>query len=83
MISDPDYQKKRMDSYKKSCLEKYGVENTYAVKEFIEKKKQTCLKRYGVEYSTQNEEVKRKAIETNLQTHCTSGAVWSYFMASS
>lgn len=69
MISDPDYQKKRMNSYKKSCLAKYGVENTYAVKEFIEKKKQTCLKKYGVEYSTQNEDVKRKTRETNLQKY--------------
>lgn len=69
MISDPDYQKKRMNSYKKNCLAKYGVDNTYAVKEFIEKKKQTCLERYGVEYSTQNEEVKKKIRETNLQKY--------------
>lgn len=69
MISDPDYQKKRMNSYRKTCLEKYGVDNTYAVKEFIEKKKKSYLEHYGVEHPSQSAEFQEKVKETCLEKY--------------
>lgn len=69
MISDPDYQKKRMDSYRKTCLEKYGVENVYQLEEVKEKKKKSYLKHYGVEHPSQSSEFQKKVKETCLEKY--------------
>lgn len=69
MISDPDYQKKRMDSYKKSCLEKYGVENVYQLEKVKEKKKKSYLDHYGVEHPSQSMEFQEKVKETCLEKY--------------
>jgi G:T-mismatch repair DNA endonuclease (very short patch repair protein)/glutathione peroxidase-family protein len=42
--------KEKIEKFKKTCMEKYGVENPSQNKIVQEKKKQTCLKNYGVEY---------------------------------
>lgn len=49
-----------------TCLEKYGVENTFQAEKFKEKAKETRIKKYGVEYSGQIKESKEKRKETNL-----------------
>ena len=53
-------------SYKKTCLEKYGVENAFQSTEAQEKHKQTCLRKYGVENVSQASEFKEKKKQTSL-----------------
>jgi len=52
--------------YKDSMNLKYGVNNSFQLKDFREKSKQTCLEKYGVEYASQNNDIKNKAKETNI-----------------
>ena len=44
-----NYKKSLVKNYKKSCLEKYGVDNSFKNKEVQERAKETCLKKYGAE----------------------------------
>lgn len=39
----------KYNTYKQTCIEKYGVENTFQSEEKKQKIKQTCLERYGNE----------------------------------
>lgn len=59
----------KKERYKKTCLEKYGVENPSKSKKIKEKRKQTNLEKYGVEYPIQNQEVKNKTRQTNLKRY--------------
>lgn len=64
-----DYQKccrycKMKETYKQTCLRKYGIENVLKLKSIIEKKKQTCLQKYGVENTSNLKSVKEKAKKT-------------------
>ena len=54
---------------KKTCLEKYGVDNYNKTKESKEKIKQTCLEKYGVEYFWQSDECKEKIKQTCLEKY--------------
>lgn len=49
---------------KRTCLEKYGVENPNQAKEIKEKIKKTNLEKYGTEMTLNNPEIRRKAEET-------------------
>jgi hypothetical protein len=53
---------------KKTCMDKYGVENAGMVPEKIEKIKETCLKKYGGHPKT-NKEVQEKWKETCMQKY--------------
>lgn len=54
---------------KKTCLEKYGVENYIQTKEFREKVKQTCLEKYGETHSSKDPEVYNKKKQTWLKKY--------------
>jgi len=55
----PDFFKKLVN-YKKTMMDKYGVEYPIQNYEIKEKTKKTNLERYGVEYSAQNAEIFKK-----------------------
>lgn len=48
--------------YKKTSLEKYGVENAFQSEEIKEKIRETNLERYGVDNPSKSEEIKKKII---------------------
>lgn len=54
---------------KKTCLEKYGVDNASKSEEVIDKIKESNLKKYGVEWSAQADEVKEKMKATLLENY--------------
>lgn len=54
---------------KKTCKEKYGVENPSQAKEVKEKKKQTSLEKYGVDNPFQAKEIKEKIKQTNFKKY--------------
>ncbi len=55
--------------YKKTNLEKYGVENVSQSSEIKEKKKTVYLEHLGVESPLQSEEIKEKIKQTNLEKY--------------
>ena len=57
------------EKYKKSMLEKYGVDNPSKSESIKEKKKQTYIQRYGTECSFQAKEVKDKIKETLIERY--------------
>ena len=56
-------------NYKKTCLERYGVDSPLKCKIIKNKLKDTNFKKYGVEYSFQNNNIKEKIKETNLKKY--------------
>ena len=54
---------------KKTCLNKYGIENAAKTTGVKNKIKNTCIKKYGVHYSFQSEKVKDKIKETMLKRY--------------
>jgi hypothetical protein len=65
--NDENYN--NIEKNKRTCLKRYGVNNSRKTKEVKEKSKQTCLKRYGVEHSLQSSEVKEKSKQTCLKRY--------------
>jgi hypothetical protein len=65
----PFFNKISSNKRKKSCLEKYGVENAVNSDIVQTKMKETNLKKYGVEYSFQSEQVKDKIKETCIERY--------------
>jgi len=62
--------KRVKEKYKKTCLKKYGVENTLSKNSYIRKQMEIdILKKYGVDNVFQLESVKRKAKETCLEKY--------------
>lgn len=57
----------KREKYKQTCLEKYGVENTFQVDAFKDKAKQTCLERYNTEFAQCNKQIKDKIAQTIKQ----------------
>ena len=64
---DPHYNNK--EKIKKTCLEKYGVENAFQSTEVKDKIKSTNLKRYGVENPIQSKEIQDKIKQTCLEKY--------------
>ena len=60
-----DYKEK----YKKTCLEKYGVEHHTQSDIVKNNYKKTCLEKYGVENSSQNESIKQKTLNTSNERY--------------
>ena len=54
---------------KKTCFERYGVENVMMSEKFKQKSKDTCLKHFGVEWSGQSAIVKEKIKQTNIEKY--------------
>jgi hypothetical protein len=61
--------KQKYETYKKTNLEKYGVDNLSKLQYIKDKKKETTLKNFGVEYPGQSLKVKEKAKITNLKKY--------------
>jgi len=59
----------KQDKYKKTCLERYGVENVMMNKQIQEKAQKTCLEKYGGISPTLSPEIRFKQIETNLKKY--------------
>lgn len=55
--------------FKKTCLEKYGVEHYSQTKNWKDKKRQTSLEKYGVDDFSKTEEFKEKVKEVNLNRY--------------
>lgn len=67
-FSKIDYSKSR-EKAKKTCLEKYGVENAGQAECVREKMKQTCLEKYGTEYPQKLEQFKEKSKKTIIEKY--------------
>ena len=50
--------------YKKTCMDKYNVENLFQLKECKEKIEKTCETKYGVKHCLQNKEIKERFKKT-------------------
>lgn len=55
-----------LEKARKTCLERYGVDNAFKAKEKQEKIKNTLLERYGVEQPCQSKEINDKVTKTML-----------------
>jgi hypothetical protein len=60
-----------VEKTKKTCLEKYGVDNPAKTKLSKDKYKETCLRKYGVESYNSTEDSKNKSKETCLEKYGT------------
>jgi hypothetical protein len=54
------------ESYKKTSLEKYGVEHPWMNKEIYKKSERTNEEKYGVKYPMKNEDVKKNNLKTQI-----------------
>jgi hypothetical protein len=50
--------------YKKTCLEKYGVDNTFKLDENKEKFKKTCIEKYGFDNPLKNAEISGRMVKS-------------------
>jgi len=57
-------EKSKVEKFKESCLDRYGVENVFQSEEIKEKIKLKNLEKYGVENPSQNPEIMKKMITT-------------------
>ena len=57
------------EKYKKTCLEKYGVEYSTQSKDVQNKMKKTLLEKYGVEHISHSKEIKEKTKKTCLEKY--------------
>ena len=51
--------------FKKTCQEKYGVDNVFQLESIKTKSRKTCMEKYGVEFCMQSPDVFRKAMSTS------------------
>ena len=61
---DGSLANEQQEKYKKTCIEKFGVENVFQSEEIKEKIKQTNIEIYGCEFASQNEDIKKKIKDT-------------------
>jgi glutathione peroxidase-family protein len=59
----------RLTKIKKTCLEKYGVDNPFKSEDIKQKIKEVCLEKYGVENPGQSDEIKQKIKEVCIQKY--------------
>ena len=57
------------EKYKKTCLEKYGVESPFQSQEVKEKIQVTFINKYGVEHCSQSQEIKDKIKNTCIEKY--------------
>lgn len=65
----PENKKIKQEKFKKTCMEKYGVDNSSKNELVKESAKQTCLKKYGCVSPTQNSEIRKKQIDTCIEKY--------------
>lgn len=63
-----------VEKRKKTCIEKYGVDNPFKARSIQEKIKETNIKNLGVAHPAQNKSVVEKMEATNKSRH---GGVWN------
>lgn len=68
-INQRNKSKQANEKRRKTCIEKYGVDNVYKTKSAQDKYKQTCLKRYGTDNPNKNKEIRRKTEQTNIERY--------------
>ena len=61
--------KKRATSFKKMCIEKYGVGNVFQLDKVKDKIKKTCLKKYGADNSFKSPEVRKKQRQVMIEKY--------------
>lgn len=57
------------EAYKKSCVDKYGVDNLMKNKNVVDKGKETCRNKYGVVRASLLKEYQDKVKETNMKRY--------------
>lgn len=57
------------EEYKKTCLQKYGVEHNMKCQQGLDEYSNSILKKYGVKYITQSKEIQDKIKNTNLKKY--------------
>ncbi len=67
--NNPQYLNEIQEKYKKTCLEKYGVDNAFKSEEIKNKIKETNIEKYGVEHVLKSEIIKDKMKKTNLEKY--------------
>lgn len=60
---------RRLEKYRQTCLEKFGVPSASQCREIQDKIKATTLERYGCENASQSEEIKKKKEDTLLSKY--------------
>lgn len=68
-INQRNKAKQANEKRRKTCIEKYGVDNVYKTKSAQDKYKQTCLTRYGEDNPNKNKEIRRKTEQTNIERY--------------
>lgn len=82
LVSDSIHQnyvqdgEKIINKRRKTCLERYGVENNSQSDEYKAKFKATMLQRYGVEHALQSSRFKKKSQDTCIERYGVSN-VWN------
>ena len=69
MWTDSDKLQQMVENRKKTCLQKYGVENAALHPDIKEKTRQTVQARWGADTPFESEIVQQKAAQTNLQKY--------------
>nr|DAL61223.1 MAG TPA_asm: endonuclease-like protein [Caudoviricetes sp.] len=64
-----EIQKQTLEKRRKTCIEKYGVDNPNKCKIVRDKIMQTSIERYGVPYTTQAQEAKEKKRKTFFEKY--------------
>lgn len=61
----------KIQKYKETCLQHFGVDNVAKNNTVKQKQKNTCIKKYGVEYPSRVNEFKEKTKNTNIEKYGT------------
>ena len=69
ITKDKECLEKIARTFKKTSLEKYGVENPYQSEEIKQKIRNKLIERYGVDNPSKSEEIRRKIKNTNLEKY--------------
>ena len=64
-----EFFNERLEKYKNTCLEKYGVDNPAKSEEVKEKERHTCLEKYGVDHYNKTDESKQKHAKTCIKKY--------------
>jgi len=62
-------EEERQKKIRRTCLKKYGTENSMQNKNVKEKLRKTCLEKYGTENPFQNGDIKKKIKDTCLEKY--------------
>ena len=66
-----DANYRNTDRYKKTCIDRYGVDNFVKTEKYKEKYKSTCLDKYGTDHASQSSSFKIKHVNTMFEKFLT------------